>query len=551
MKLSIKNIAIYLVFVAVFLLPLKQIFAEQVVTSVIVGNSAPAFTVQPFEVVASTTAAPTNVGTTVNFQATGTDGNGENYYLAICKTDAVTKNDNAPPTCNDGNWCISTSTTSESSATCGYGTLQAAAESNVWYAFVCDHSPSSTCSASAQGTVGSDGSPFEVNHAPSFPTISNVSPLNPGSTETWSTAVGVSDADTGDNVRLLVCKTAGVSAGACDGGASDTWCTGSSVSNNPSCAIGISIPTLDVGYSAFVYVFDPHNFGPTGGNQGIGSSYIVNNVAPVVSAISLNGGSDISTLNEGDTSPIVLGATITDNNGCTDISTVVSSLYRSGVGYSACDAGGEADSNDCYPALSCAVGGGNACSGATDASASYTCTAQVKYYADPTDTNTTYSAENWLDTFKASDEGLSDSATIGTGVVMNSLLAMDIGASLAFGNLSAGQSLSPLSSQTIITATGNVGLDQTLEGTDMSDGQAHTIVVGNQKYSLTAATAYGSGTSLTTAPAEAELNCKKTTTDVGETKPTYWGIAIPLGTVAGTYGGTNTVIAVKGEYAAW
>jgi len=546
MKLSTKNTIIYVIFLIVFLLPFKQIFAETVATSVVVGNSAPSFTVQPFEVVASTTISPTNVGTTVTFQATGTDGNNENYYLAVCKTNAITANNNAAPVCTGGNWCISSSVTSGTAASCGYGTLQTDVESNAWYAFVCDYSASSSCSAMAQGS-GDSASPFNVNHTPTFGTIANITPLSPGSTQTWSTAIGVSDADTGDLTRLVVCKTAGVSAaGTCTGG---TWCTSAGVANNPSCSIGISIPTLDIGYSAFVYVFDNHNFASLGSKQNTVSNYTVNNVSPVVSAITLNSGSDIS-LSEGVTTPITLNATITDNNSCLDITTVVSSLYRSGVGYSACDTGGEANSNNCYPVINCTVGS-NTCDGFTDASASYTCTAYAKYYADPTDTNTTYSGQNWVDSFKASDEALNDVQTIGSGVAMNSLLAMNIGSSLAFGNLSAGQTQTPLTSITSITATGNVGLDETLQGSDMSDGSGHTITVGNQRYALAASTAYASGVSLTTSAVESELNCKKTTTDVGETKPTYWGISIPNGTVAGTYSGTNTIIAVKGESAQW
>lgn len=548
MKLGYKNTIICLVFLALFLLSFKQIFAETVATSVTVGNSAPTFSVTPFEVVASTTASPTNIGTTVTFQATGLDGNGENYYLAICKENSITPNNNGAPTCGGaGAWCYSTSTTSGESTTCGYGTLQADAESNNWYAFVCDHSPSSACSDMSSG-IGDSGSPFEVNHPPTFGTLTNNTPLNPGSTETWSTAVGVSDSDTGDTVKLIICKTAGVSNGACTG---ETWCTGTGAANSPSCAIGISVPTLDVGYSGYAYVFDQHNFAGSGSKQGIGTSFFISNVAPVVSAITLNGGSAISTLNEGGTSPIVLTATVTDNNGCGDIATVVSSLYRSGIGYSSCDTSGETNANNCYGALSCTVdGGSNACSGATDASAAYTCTAYVKYYADPTVDNTTYSAENWLSAFKADDEALNDAQVIGSGVEMNDLLAMDIGSSLAYGNLSAGQTLTPLSSITLITATGNVGLDQTLEGTHMYS-VGNTISVQNQRYSLSSGTAYGSGSTLTLSAVESELNCKKTTSDTGETKPTYWGISIPNGTVAGTYGGTNTVIAVKGEFAAW
>lgn len=548
MKLKFRQIIFLVILFAGSFLTLKQVFAETVATSVTVGNSAPSFSVQTHEVITSSSTTPTNVGTTVTFSGTASDGNNEDYYLIVCKTAAVTAHNNGAPTCNVGTWCVSGSTTSGQPASCGYGTLQTDPEINNWYSYACDHSSNSACTQSTDATDA--GTPFEVNHPPSFVSIGVTTPLNPGTTETWITTIGTSDPDTtySDTVRLLVCKTAGVSAGACDGGAGDTWCTGSAVANTPSCSIGISIPTLDTTYNAYVYVFDSHGLGATGTVQASNAPYVVNNVAPVVSAITLNGGSAIS-LSEGSTYPVVLGATITDNNGCSDIASVVPSLYRSGVGYSACDIVGEANPNRCYPQVSCAISG-NTCSGATDASASYSCSADVKYYADPTVDNTTYSAENWLTTFKASDESLNDAQTIGTGVELNDLVAMDIGSSLAYGTLNAGQSLDPLSALTIITATGNVGLDQTLEGTHMYS-VGNTISVGNQKYSLAASTAYSSGTSLTLSPIESELNCKKTTTDIGETKPTYWGISIPVGTVAGTYGGTNTVIAVKGEAAQW
>lgn len=551
MKLNTKNVIIFgLLFLAIIFIPLKKIFAESVTTSVTVGNSTPTFTVQPYETVTSSTSSPTNVGTTVTFTATGTDGNDDNYYLAICKSNSITANNEAVPTCDGGNWCISSSTSSASSTNCGYGTLAGDAESNEWYAFVCDHSTAAVCSSSSQGT-GDSGSPFEVNHPPSFPTVSNNTPLDPGSTMTWTTSIGASDADTGDTVKLVTCKTAGISAGACDGGASDTWCSSGLGTNNPTCEIGISIPTADTFYNAYVYVFDNHDFASDGSKQGVGSSYVVNNVAPVISAITANGGSPIS-LSEGDTTPVVLGATITDNNGCSDLSTITGHIYRSGLAPGDCDSGGEADSNDCYPSLTCAVGGGNTCDGATDPSASYQCTSYLEYYADPTDSNTVYDGQTWKDSFEATDDdAASDTLEIGTGVVMNSLLAMDIGSTLAFGSVSAGQTIDPLDKLTIIVATGNVGLDEDLSGTDMDDGDSHTIDVGYQKYSLSASTAYGVGITLTTSATEAELNCAKTTSGVGATKPTYWGISIPGGTFAGEYSGNNTITAVKGESGQW
>lgn len=545
-----KLIIFTLIFIFLVSLPLKKIFAESVITSVIVGNSAPTFDSAPYETIASTTASPTNIGSTVTFSATGIDGNGDNYYLAICKSDEISANNNAVPTCTGGNWCISGSITSESEASCGYGTVDGDSESNAWYAFICDHSSSSVCSSSSQGSGGS-GSPFEVNHSPSFSTIGNNSPLDPGSTMTWTTAIGVSDVDTDDTVKLVICKTTGLSNSACDGGASDTWCTSGLGSSSPTCGIGISIPTADTSYNAYAYVFDIHDFASVDGNQGVGISYVVNNIAPVISAISVNSGSVIS-LSEGDTTPVVLGATITDNNGCSDLSTITSYIYRSGIGNSSCDSGGEADSNNCYPDLTCSVGGGNTCDGATDPSASYSCTAYLKYYADPTDSNTTYNGQTWKDTFNVVDDNAAnDNLEIGTGVVLNSLLAMDVGSSLVYGNVSAGQNIDPLDKIIAITATGNVGLDQELSGTDMDDGDEHTIGVEYQRYSLSASTAYAVGDTLTTSATENELDCAKTTSDVGATKPTYWGISIPLGTFAGSYSGANTFTAIKGEYAQW
>ena len=108
----------------------------------------------------SSSSSPTVSGNNVTFTATATDGQSDNYYLAICKTNSVTANNNSAPTCGGGNWCISSSTTSGSQASCNYAS-QAGDGSKAWYAFVCDYNASSSCSASSQGS-GTTGSPFYV-----------------------------------------------------------------------------------------------------------------------------------------------------------------------------------------------------------------------------------------------------------------------------------------------------------------------------------------------------------------------------------------------------
>lgn len=552
MNVKIKLAIIMLLALSV---PVGKVLADSVTTSVTVGNSAPTFTVNPAESAASDGSTPTNVGSNVTFTATGTDSNSENYYLAICKTNSVTATNGGAPTCGGGNWCISSATSSAAQASCNYTTLQGDAESNDWYAFVCDGNASAAaCSSSNQGSGGS-GSPFKVNHPPIFNAISSNSPQNPGSNITWSTDASTLDNDTdtvADTVKLVVCKTTGIAAGDCDGGASDRWCQSSLVANNPSCSYSIPIPTGDSSYNAYVYLVDNHNLGATGGNQASNSSYTVNNVAPVVSSVTINGGSDI-VLTEGTTTSVTLTGTITDNNSCSDVSAVEASLYRSGIGYAACDTNPEDNDNNCYAVISCSVvGAGNTCDGASDASADYTCTVSVQYFADPTDTNTQFPTETWKNTLKATDNNSAAGNTeVTTGVEVQSLVGYDVTTTIAYGNLAVGQKNDPLDKITTITATGNVGLDQELSGTNMTSG-GDSIAVSYQKYALATSTAYASGTSLSGTATEVELNCLKTTS-VGSpaTKNTWWGLEIPAATPAGSYTGTNTIVAVKGEVVNW
>jgi len=123
------------------------------------NSAAPVISVTPSDG-GSSSGAPTIAGSSVAFTATATDADGDNYYLAVCKTDAITAGNNTVPVCTDGNWCISSSTVSGSQASCGYTTQNPDAV-KAWYAFVCDHHASAMCSVSNQGT-GDNGSPFVV-----------------------------------------------------------------------------------------------------------------------------------------------------------------------------------------------------------------------------------------------------------------------------------------------------------------------------------------------------------------------------------------------------
>ena len=415
---------------------------EEIATSVTVGNSAPTFTGGVYEDPASTATNPTAIGATITFRATATDANGENYYLIVCSSNSVTPGTGgSAPTCGDTKYCGTTSpTTSGSASSCSYTTKSTDAWSNPWYAFACDTNATSACSPASQGT-GSDGSesPFYVNHPPTFTSVSNNSPVNPGQSVTWTTQT-TSDPDTGSTVKLLVCKSNTTPTnGACSGGASGTWCSSSAVASNPSCSYSVPNPNPDGSNNAYAFVVDNFNLSSSSKT----SNFTVNNIAPVVSAVTFNGGNDIN-LAEGTTTPITVTATVTDNNGCSngEIVNVYAYAYRSGIGYTGCDTTGEANNNHCYPQISCTVVAGS-CSGSTDATANYTCTINFQYYADPTVSRygtVQYPSENWLATVKAIDNNsASHNLQVTTGVEMNDLVAFDIQPkAIAYGPLNVG-----------------------------------------------------------------------------------------------------------------
>ncbi len=134
-------------------------YQPKLVVNYTVANTAPVIGTGPSDG-GSSSGSPTTVGNDVTFTATATDTESDNYYLAICKTDAVTAVNNGAPTCDGGNWCISSSTASASGATCAHTTTGGDTGNNNWYAFVCDHNSVSACSTPGAQSSGDNGSPF-------------------------------------------------------------------------------------------------------------------------------------------------------------------------------------------------------------------------------------------------------------------------------------------------------------------------------------------------------------------------------------------------------
>lgn len=558
-SLSSMSVLVFLSLRGALTLPVS---ADPSSTQVLVDNDPPSFTTIPYEDPASTSSSPANVGNSITFRATADDGESHQYYLAICTTNAVTAGDDAAPTCDDGEWCISGATNDEAAANCSYQAQVGDSESEDWYAFACDKvEGNAECSSASTGS-GDSGSPFNVNHRPSFSATSAGSD-DPGGTITFSSTASDSDTNgTADQVRLVVCAdTSGATYSGCSG---TQLCISSNAASDPSCQYNLPSVVQDGNFNYYAYIFDSHGFASADNYRS--STYTVNNVDPVVSNVTLNNSNNMN-LTENTTTGIMVTATITDSNSCQDISDADAYLYRSDIGYATnCDEDTDYDPDSCYShntgtsVISCVVSTSNTCDGNTDASVGYECTVQVQFHADPTDVDTEYPSENWLATILAEDVTPSSTGAteVATGVEMNSLAALSLNVSeINYGTVSPGSDTGSTNVTTIVTATGNVGIDTELSGTDMMY-TTNTITVDYQHYSLSTFTYTPTPSApeyaLSTTSTGAELNCPKTYysgSRVDGTANIYWGIGVPASRPAGVYTGIAYVVAVKGEVVDW
>src|SRR6266481_785679 len=478
---------------------ISHIFADTATTTVTVLNTPPQWTVDAQEAPESSTSTPTNAGSPVSWSGTATDSNNDPYYLLICKTTSTPIAHSASaPTCAGGagsQWTVSSLTTSSIQATASYTTTSTDDEANVWVGWICDGNASNpSCNGTfKQGTAPTD-SPFVVNHRPTFAVFTDNSPAIPGAVVTWSSTASDTDVFGGaDTVSLFVCKANDFTGSAC--GPAGSYCTSSSTASNPSCNTTLSVPLQDQNYTSFGFVTDNHSFPALGGAEATDSVLTVSNVAPSItsSSISLlntNGAGNLTlTVPGGQTTGFQVKFTVRDNNSCLNasggneiiVSSTVLSVYRSGVGQSSCQAGGNYNPNSCYPSAvgtttwnyTCVQDAGS-CTSSSSPTATFTCTFPLQYLADATDgvnaTDTQFFAQNWLSSVKATDDNAATSSFVeaSIGNELSSFLAYTLNTpAISFGGLSPGQFTNPLVPTTTVTTNGNVGLDTTLFGTDM------------------------------------------------------------------------------------
>lgn len=270
----------------------------------------------------------------------------------------------------------------------------------------------------------------------------------------------------------------------------------------------------------------------------IGSQVIVGNAAPTVSSVSVNGTNNI-TLTANTTTNVTVNATISDNNGCSDLNngTTTILLYRSGVSSSTCMT--TPNNLNCYRATAFTTS--SVCS---TTSINTTSTFAVQYYAQATDSSSSFSGQNWMATVLFSDPfpstGNADSLS-GTTPDVITLTAINVTtSSINYATVPANTDTGSTNQIASSTNAGNSSTTLQLSALQTLMSGSNSIATSSQHYATSTFTYGGNEQALTgsavtvngfllTAPTSSNL----------VSQATYWGLAVPGGTATGTYTGTN------------
>lgn len=535
--------------------------ADTASTTVTVKNAPPTFFVNPAENPISSSTSPVNVGGSIGFTGTGTDGEGDDYWFIVCSTGVATSTQpGGLPTCQATQFCISSKASSSASASCTYNNVtDPGSETQNWYAFVCDdHYGDPRCSPAGQGS-GDSGSPFYVNHAPQITRLfTSVDNQDPGVLFTFTASTTDSDVQGGgDHMNFYVCATTTgwTTWGGCASG--QTLCTGSStIPTSASCTYATGIPRMHGAYTYYGFIKDWHGLPALASDNGTSSQYNVNNVAPTVSNVTLNHGSNI-TLNIKNALNVDIFASstsVTDNNGCTDLSSATSTVYLSSVANgSNCTSNG----NNCYntAAAYCWI---SKCTGPSSATAAVTCSSSLEFYTIPTDASSIASTSSWYAKIKVADAlGLKGAGSYTTldGVEVISTAALDVSElNIPYGTVQAGTNTGAANVATTIVNFGNTPIDTAVSGYDMLRNGVGPQFIGieNQKHLVNPFDFNTQGTvTSSSTPDTVQTNISRPNSLTDVTNPIYWGIAVPFGVPSANFSGYNLFTVVLDKYSNW
>ncbi|MBU1131833.1 hypothetical protein KKC32_01085 [Patescibacteria group bacterium] len=256
----------------------------------------------------------------------------------------------------------------------------------------------------------------------------------------------------------------------------------------------------------------------------------------------------IPTLNEGAPTTVICSATISDDNGCSEVTGATAAFFRSDLGAgSSCTP----DSQNCYILTSedcdldtvidpCTPGG-------SDLTVIVECSTDVEFYVDATDAGP-HEGTDWTCEILPSDaEGPGDVGTVTTDMPSNNALAADP-TEIAYGIVYLGQ-INNAPVNISVQNTGNRSIDVELSGVNMTCPAGGTIPVENQKYSDDEFFDYEIGGSIlymTGGTLVLDLPPPSDSQQLVEAE-TYWQIKLPETGISGLCTGGNTFLAVTDD----
>ena len=264
-----------------------------------------------------------------------------------------------------------------------------------------------------------------------------------------------------------------------------------------------------------------------------------NNSPPVVSNVVLASSTNIVLIPNATTS-VNVSATVSDANGCADITngTTTILLYRSGITSSTCI--GAANNANCYIA--------NAFTASSTCSANAvnaTTTFGVYYFAQATDASSSFPSQNWLATVIFKDPSNATGSADSTGQELLTLNAINVTtSSINYGALNASSTTGGVNQTTTVQNVGNSSTTLQISGAALVNG-ALSIATSSQHYATSSFIFGGLEQQLNGAPTTVPGFSLAAPISTGTVQGNIlWGIQVPAGSATGTYTATTTFTAV-------
>jgi hypothetical protein len=260
----------------------------------------------------------------------------------------------------------------------------------------------------------------------------------------------------------------------------------------------------------------------------------VGNAAPTISGVVLNHGTTM-TLTPNATTSFDINYTMTDNNGCGDITRATSTAFRFGSASTCAIPSSTPSSLSCYVYVSRTTSSCNS-------SISYdaTDTVQIWYFANSTNGNSsTFPSDHWEAYAIVGDASNATGSATSSAVEMDVLSAVNVAtSSLLYGSLSASSTSAEQPATT--TNAGNSTTSIQLYAFATLTSGPNSITTSSQHYASSTGINWGASTALTaSAVSLAGVSLKTPTSTTNVSQGIYWTLNVPAGQATGTYNGTN------------